>query len=239
VSTIIDNLSAVKNHLEELSVQAGRSRDAVRLIVVSKTRSLDEVKLIADAGQRVFGENTVQDALTKIPFLKFPDIEWHFIGHLQSKKVKYIPENFQWLHTVDSIGLARKLSDAVINFKKDAGLNCLIQVNVTGEESKFGIMEKDVVPFMEEVLKQDLPGINWRGLMTMGVRNDEIRTRKAFATLRKLKEECSREFSLEYFDQLSMGMSGDYSIAIEEGATMVRIGSKIFGARDYKMTSMR
>lgn len=228
---IIENLSTIKSHLEELSIQAGRSRDAVQLIAVSKTRSPEEVKLIADAGQRAFGENTVQDALTKIPFLDLPDLEWHFIGHLQSKKVKYIPENFHWVHTIDSFSLARKLSDAVAHYKNNAELNCLIQVNVTGEESKFGMSGKDVIPFMEEVLQQGLSGINWRGLMTMGVHGDESRTRKAFAVLRKLKEECRSEFKLESFDQLSMGMSGDYRLAIEEGATMVRIGSKIFGER--------
>jgi pyridoxal phosphate enzyme (YggS family) len=229
---IIDNLSAVKNHLEELSVQANRPRDAVQLIVVSKTRSLEEVKLTVDAGQRLFGENTVQDALTKIPLLNIPGMEWHFIGHLQSKKARYIPDNFHWVHTVDSFSLARKLSEAVIKYKSDADLNCLIQVNVTEEESKFGISEKEVMPFLEEALKQNLPGIKWRGLMTMGVHNDETGTANAFAALRHLKDKCNKTFGLEYFDQLSMGMSGDYRLAIEEGATMVRIGSKIFGERE-------
>ena len=237
MSAIVENLSAVKNHLEELSVQAGRARDAVQLIVVSKTRSLEEVSQVVNAGHRAFGENTVQDALTKIPFLDYPDIEWHFIGHLQSKKVKHIPDNFHWIHSVDSLSLAKKLSDAMLNYRKDAELNCLIQVNVAGEESKFGISEKNVIPFMEKVLQQNLSGINWRGLMTMGVHNDAVRTGKAFATLRTLQEECNREFELACFDQLSMGMSGDYELAIKEGATMVRIGSNIFGKRKYIMDS--
>ena len=228
---ILANLSAIKKQLEELSLQADRSRDAVKLIAVSKTRSLEEVKLLADAGHKVFGENTIQDSLTKIPFLDYADIEWHFIGHLQSKKVKYIPENFHWLHSIDSLNLAKKVSDAMINSGNDVALNCLIQVNAAGEESKFGISENEVIPFMENVLKQDLPGINWRGLMTIGVRNDEIKTAKSFAALRKLREECDRQFEMKCFDQLSMGMSGDYRLAIEEGATMVRIGSKLFGDR--------
>lgn len=231
MSAIVENLSVVKKHLEELSVQAGRPRNAVQLIAVSKTRSLEEVKLAANAGQSDFGENTVQDALTKIPFLSLPDAQWHFIGHLQSKKARHIPENFQWVHSIDSLNLAKKLSDAVINCKKDAALNCLIQVNTTGEESKFGVPANDVIPLINQLLDQSLPGLKWRGLMTMGVRNNELVTRKTFEALRNLLEECNKEFGIEKFDQLSMGMSNDYRIAIEEGATMVRIGSKIFGLR--------
>lgn len=233
---IIDNLSTVKEHLEDLCVRANRPKDAVQLIAVSKTRTLEEVRLLVDAGQCSFGENTVQDALTKIPFLDFPGIEWHFIGHLQSKKAKYIPENFHWVHAIDSLSLAKKLSDAVVNQKSNSKLNCLIQVNITGEESKFGIAEKDVISFMEKVLCQDLPGVNWRGLMTMGMRGDEAQTQKAFAALRKLQEKCCKQFDLRNFDQLSMGMSGDYQLAVKEGATMVRVGSKIFGQRVYSNT---
>ena len=229
--TLAENLSKVQQKIKQCAESAGRDLNEVCLIAVSKTRSLDEVKAVASLGQIAFAENTVQDAMTKIPHLSNTDLDWHFIGHLQSKKAGKLPGYFQWIHSVDSIKLAQKLSNAMQNNSKNARLNCLIQVNVSGEDSKSGLQPEDVKPFLQDVIDQALPCLLWRGLMTIGVQGDEQQTRDAFAQLRKLQQSCKAEFGLPAFDQLSMGMSGDYCLAIEEGATLVRVGTSIFGQR--------
>ena len=228
---IADNLNAIKDRIRQLSIAAGRGSDEVRLIAVSKTRSLAEVEQAIAAGQIAFGENTVQDALTKIPFLKQPNLEWHFIGHLQSKKSKQVAENFQWIHAVDSLKLAQKLSAAMQQHNQHAVLNCLLQVNLSGEASKSGLTRDEAITLLAKLLELKLPNLAWRGLMTIGVDNNEQETRKAFSGLRILRDACQQQFKLKEFDQLSMGMSGDYPMAIEEGATMVRIGTELFGER--------
>jgi pyridoxal phosphate enzyme (YggS family) len=233
-NNISSNLAAVKRHIDEVAVRSGRTPDDIKLVAVSKTRSLEEVKRAIDAGQRVFGENTIQDALTKIPELKNQNAEWHFIGHLQSKKARQIPGNFDWVHSVDSLKLAQKLSTAMDNSGLEDALNCLIQVNISEEESKSGLKAGEVVPFIHELLSLGLSGITWRGLMTIGVQGDDRQTRAAFARLRQLLEHCRQETGLSGFDQLSMGMSNDYAIAIEEGSTMVRVGTAVFGERKYQ-----
>ncbi|MCK5262768.1 MAG: YggS family pyridoxal phosphate-dependent enzyme [Gammaproteobacteria bacterium] len=220
--------------IRQLSIDAGRAVDEVCLIAVSKTRSLSEVEQAIAAGQTVFGENTVQDALTKISQLAesgHQNIEWHFIGHLQSKKSKQVAEHFQWIHTVDSLKLAQKLSAAMQQHNPNSVLNCLLQVNVSGEMSKSGLSRCETIALLEELQKLNLPNLAWRGLMTIGVQADETETRKAFSDLRELRNECQKQFDLKEFDQLSMGMSNDYDIAIEEGATMVRVGTQLFGQR--------
>ena len=226
-----DNLASVRRRITEIANGCGRAADDVRLIAVSKVRSLDEVRLAIDAGQKDFGESTIQDALTKIPELKDTGASWHFIGHLQSKKAGKIPGNFQWVHSIDSLKLARKLSDAMASSQTTGKINCLVQVNVAAEESKSGLSRAEVLSFVDELLRLELPHISWRGLMTIGVQGDDYQTRSAFAELRQLLNQCQYEFGLANFNQLSMGMSNDYAIAIEEGATMVRIGTAIFGAR--------
>lgn len=231
MSVITRNLAVVKNHIEELSKEAGRSGDAVKLIAVSKTRTLEEVQQTIDAGQCDFGENTVQDALTKIPALHSCDLDWHFIGHLQSKKANKIPGNFLWIHSIDSLKLAKRLSAAMTHHDKNMSINCLVQVNVADESSKSGLPQTEIIPFLDELLHEDLPGLNWRGLMTIGVQGDEVQSGRAFATLRNLLVKCQQASGLKNFDQLSMGMSSDYAIAIQEGSTMVRIGTAIFGDR--------
>jgi pyridoxal phosphate enzyme (YggS family) len=227
---IAENLSGVQRQIQQCAENVGRDSSAISLIAVSKTRSIDEVKAAISAGQRCFGENTIQDAMTKIPFVD-GDAEWHFIGHLQSKKAGKIPGYFQWIHSVDSIKLARKLSSAMLNYSQNSFLNCLIQVNVSGEKSKYGLMPAEVRPLLQEILDLQLPCLKWRGLMTIGVKGDEHETRHAFSQLRELQQNCRNEYALDEFDQLSMGMSGDYCLAIAEGATMVRVGTSIFGQR--------
>lgn len=227
-SQIANNLSLVNNSIQQAAVAAGRHPEDITLVAVSKTRSLAEVRQAIDAGQHVFGENTVQDALDKIPALKNTGTRWHFIGHLQSKKACQIPGNFQWVHSVDSMKLARKLSNAVVKHTEPAVLNCLLQVNILEEASKFGLQAAEIRAFIEQLLSLELPGLKWRGLMTIGAQGNEQQTRQAFAALRQLRDDCGHEFSLAEFDQLSMGMTSDYKIAIEEGATLVRIGTAIF-----------
>ena len=227
---LADNLLKLQQKIQCCAEKAGRDVNEIQLIAVSKTRSLDEVKSVVTFGQQYFGENTIQDAMTKIPHLN-QDVEWHFIGHLQSKKAGKIPGYFQWIHSVDSIKLAQKLSSAMMNHTKDSVLNCLIQVNVSGETSKSGLKPAEVKPFLQQVLNLELPCLLWRGLMTIGVKGDEQQTRSAFTQLRELQQSCKAEFGLQDFDQLSMGMSADYCLAIEEGATMVRVGTSIFGQR--------
>ena len=224
------NLHQLQQEIQQCAKKAGRDVNDIRLIAVSKTRGLDEVKAVASLGQICFAENTIQDALTKIPYLNH-SLEWHFIGHLQSKKAGKIPGHFQWIHSIDSIKLAQKLSTAMAKHANNARLNCLIQVNASAELTKSGLLPSQVKAFLQEVLYQQLPCINWRGLMTIGVAGDEHQTRDAFAQLRELQQSCKAEFSLPDFDQLSMGMSGDYCLAIEEGATMVRVGAALFGQR--------
>lgn len=234
MSHVADNLKSTRERIQQLSLDAGRATDDVCLIAVSKTRTLAEVEQAIAAGQTVFGENTVQDALTKIPLLEpssHKNLEWHFIGHLQSKKSKQVAEHFQWIHTIDSLKLAQKLSAAMQQHNPDSVLNCLLQVNLSGEATKSGLSQDEVITLLGELLELNLPNLAWRGLMTIGVKDDETETRRAFSGLRKLRDECRDKFNLKEFDQLSMGMSNDYATAIEEGATMVRIGTELFGKR--------
>jgi len=228
---LAENLSEVQQKIRQCAESAGRNVDDICLVAVSKTRSLDEVTEVVSLGQSAFGENTIQDAMSKIPHLNSTSLEWHFIGHLQSKKAGKIPGYFQWIHSVDSIKLAQKLSNAMSNNSKNSLLNCLIQVNVSGEESKSGLAPVEVKPFLRDVLDQQFTCLAWRGLMTIGVQGDEQHTRDAFVQLRELQQSCKAEFDLPEFDQLSMGMSGDYCLAIEEGATLIRVGTSIFGQR--------
>ena len=228
---IAQRLQNLRQQIGELAAQSGRNADDIRLIAVSKTRPLPDVEQAIAAGQIDFGENTVQDAMTKIPFVNDSKVQWHFIGHLQSKKAKAIPGNFQWIHSVDSLKLAGRLSTAMQNADLTEPLNALIQVNVSGEASKSGLMPDQVESFVEQVLQADYPLIAWRGLMTIGVKADASATRKVFAELRELQQCIQQQFALPQFDQLSMGMSGDFAEAIAEGATMIRIGTAIFGPR--------
>ena len=233
VSTIADNLQRVQQNIKSCAERSGRENSEIKLVAVSKTRSLAEVQTVVALGQTVFAENTIQDAMSKIPYLSNQiEMEWHFIGHLQSKKAGKLPGYFQWIHSVDSIKLAQKLSSAMQKYSSHSVLNCLIQVNVSGESSKSGLNPDQLRNFLREICTLDLPCLHWRGLMTIGVKGDEQKTREAFAQLRELQKNCGEDFNLEKFDQLSMGMSNDYCVAIEEGATIVRVGTSIFGERE-------
>ena len=229
-SDIKANLQTIRERISQATAAAGRSPDEIRLIAVSKTvRSADIIRAI-DAGQHIFGESTVQDAMTKLALIEDPANEWHFIGHLQTNKIKHIPGNFAWLHTLDSLKLARKLS----GYAQTRGIviNTLIQINIANDPDKFGIQPDRAFGFMEELLQASLDGIRPRGLMTIGRRaGSAADCHRDFSRLRELRDACALRFGSGMFDELSMGMSGDFEIAIAEGSTMVRVGSAIFGER--------
>jgi pyridoxal phosphate enzyme (YggS family) len=224
------NLETLREHIHRAAVSAGRDPDSIRLIAVSKFMTPAHITRAMAAGQHVFGENTVQDAMTKLPLIRDPQNEWHFIGHLQTNKARHIADHFAWLHTLDSLKLARKLAQHT----EVAGrhLRVLIQVNISDDPDKFGLAPEAVPGFAEAFLDAGLRGISLHGLMTIGRHGiTESERRGEYARLRELGAACAVRFGATHFNQLSMGMSDDYEIAIGEGATMVRIGTAIFGSR--------
>jgi pyridoxal phosphate enzyme (YggS family) len=231
-NVIASNLFRVRESIVETASLAGRNPDEIRLIAVSKTHSHEAVAAAVAAGQKDFGESTTQEALTKIPHFINQSVTWHFIGHLQINKAKFIPHHFAWLHSLDSLELARKLFRCTQ--EKSTTANMLIEVNVTGDPKKHGIVPDALVDFIEQLLYENFSTLSLRGLMTIGPHSaPETEIRRCFAKLRELRDECRKRLALPDFAELSMGMSGDYVEAIKEGATMLRIGTTIFGERDY------
>ena len=229
---IASNLFRVRQSIAEVARACTGSSDAIRLIAVSKGHHLSTIAAAIAAGQKDFGENTSQEALTKIPHFQNQGLEWHFIGHLQTNKAKFIPGNFSWLHSLDNLDLARKLSRRARELS--ANINILIEVNVTRDPKKHGIAPDALPDFIEQLLKENLPALSLRGLMTIGPHAaPEKEIRGCFAGMRELRDECRKRYALPGFTELSMGMSGDYVEAIKEGATMLRVGTAIFGERDY------
>lgn len=227
------NLRTVRHSIEEAAQRVGRDPRDIRLIAVSKTMSREAIEAALDAGHNEFGENTIQDALTKIPYLQDRRPTWHFVGHLQSNKAKFIPGNFAWVHSIDRLSLAQKLSSLCEH--AGARLNVLIQVNVTSDPNKHGVAPASAYELVEQILAADLSAISLRGLMTMGpYPAGECALRNCFAHLRALRDKCIERFGLTAFSELSMGMTDDFWIAIAEGATMVRIGAAIFGPRPVR-----
>ena len=230
-SAIRQNIDAVRERIHQAAAAAGRQADEVRLIAVTKKMPPESVAAAIDAGQRCFGENTLQDAATKQALIDDPANEWHFIGHLQSNKARAIGEHFDWLHTLDSLKLAGRVS-AARPADMDP-LKVLLQVNIAGDPHKYGLTADAVFALVEGLLAADNPGIELRGLMTIGQRAATTDQRRAeFIALRTLAEECAQRFGKRRFTELSMGMSDDFELAISEGATMVRVGSAIFGPRE-------
>lgn len=229
-SEIAANLAEVRSRIQSAAARSGRNPDEIRLIAVSKQMPADYVRMAMAAGQYCFGENTVQDAQGKQTLIEDPHTEWHFIGHLQTNKVKAIPGKFDWLHTLDSLRLAERLSGAAV----ESGhiVNVLLQINVANDPSKFGLAAEQVLAFVDSLLRADLAGIRLRGLMTIGRLDAAPDRRQAeFAALRELAHTCAGHFGNMLFSELSMGMSADFELAIAEGATMIRVGSSIFGTR--------
>jgi len=230
--TIATNLERLHTAVADAAQRAGRHPQNVKLIAVSKTQPMEAVAAAIAAGQRVFGESTVQDALTKIPHFSGQALEWHFIGHLQSNKARFIPGNFAWMHSLAGVKLAQRLARMAL--EHETAIKTLIEVNITRDPAKHGLVPEDVAPRLDELLKANLAGIQLRGLMAIGpYPATESERRASFAALRKLRDECAQRFALTDFTELSMGMSGDFVEAILEGSTMVRVGTALFGERDY------
>lgn len=228
MTDLIANLRAVRERVAAAAARSGRQARDVRLIAVSKTRPLADVEALAAAGQVDFGESTIQDASTKIPHR--PDLSWHLIGHLQSNKTRFVPGLFDWVHSVDSEKLAARIARAAEQQGKV--IKVLLQVNVSGDPAKYGFGVDELFAVAERLLEKNYAGIRLKGLMTIGRRGlDEAGTRRSFSDLRELARGAAERFGEAYFDELSMGMSGDYEIAIEEGATQVRVGTGLFGER--------
>jgi pyridoxal phosphate enzyme (YggS family) len=234
---IHQNLEAVRARLRSAASLAGREASDIRLIAVSKYMPPAYVQLAMAAGQHCFAENTVQGALTKQPLLEDPVNEWHFIGHLQTNKAKRVPGLFDWLHTLDSLKLAGRLSASAI--QSSITLKVLLQVNIAGDPAKSGLPANDVYRFVDELLQADLAGIRLSGLMTIGRHSATPSERRAdFSALRRLRDACADRFGGALFEELSMGMSNDFELAIAEGATMIRVGSSIFGPRPAPATHL-
>lgn len=227
-----DRLEEVEERIQEACRRAGRDRSEVTLIAVSKTKPAEVLKEAYDLGIRVFGENKVQELTEKYEVLP-KDIRWHMIGHLQTNKVKYIADKVELIHSVDSLKLAETIEKEAA--KRNRTIDILVEVNVAEEKSKFGLKMEEVIPFIEKVA--GFSHINVRGLMTIApfVENPE-KNRSVFADLRKLSVDITeKNIDNVNVSILSMGMTNDYEVAIEEGATMVRVGTGIFGARNYNI----
>jgi hypothetical protein len=223
---VTENFRKIQDLLTKAAVDAGRSAGQVRLVAVSKKKPPEAILAAYAAGCRDFGENFVQEGLLKIAAVGHADITWHFIGHLQSNKTRAAAENFQWVHTVDQLKIARRLSEQRPFYAGE--LNVCIEVNIDGEANKSGI-SVEAAPQLAAAIAE-LPRLRLRGLMCVpAIRDDFAAQRQPFARLRELLEALNR--SGLGLDTLSMGMTGDYAAAIREGATIVRVGTAIFGAR--------
>ena len=227
---VVENLAKVEKNICAACQRSGRKREEVTLIAVSKTKPVSMIEELLPGGPRDFGENKVQELCDKYEQLP-KDIRWHMIGHLQRNKVKYVVDKSCLIHSVDSLRLAETISAEGV--KKGITVPVLIEVNVAGEESKFGAAPEETEDLIREIAK--LPSIVVKGLMTIApyVENPED-NRGYFASLKKLCVDIkNKNIDNVSMDILSMGMTGDYEVAIEEGATMVRVGTGIFGERDY------
>ncbi len=229
---ISKNIQSIRTRMNESCAKTGRDIKDTSLIVVSKTQPIDALMEAYHAGERDFGENKVQELLEKED--KLPnDIRWHMIGHLQRNKVKYIVDKVFLIHSVDSLRLAQEISKEAL--KKNTEVNILIEVNIAEEKTKFGITSQDTVDLITQVAK--LPAIHIKGLMTIAPYvTDSNENRHHFARLRELAVDIThKNIDNISMSVLSMGMTGDYDVAIEEGATYIRVGTGIFGERNYNI----
>lgn len=229
---LCEKLKKVEDNVDAACRKAGRSRDEVTLIAVSKTKPVEMLSTIYNQGIRDFGENKVQEMCDKMEQLP-SDIRWHMIGHLQTNKVKYIVGHTTLIHSVDSLHLAKEIEKQAE--KKDVTVDILVEVNIAEEESKFGIHKEETYELVRQIAA--LPHVHICGLMTIApyVENPED-NRMYFRGIRQLSVDIAEQnIDNVDMDVLSMGMTGDYMVAIEEGATMVRVGTGIFGERNYNI----
>jgi pyridoxal phosphate enzyme (YggS family) len=231
---ILDNIKNVRERIKRACERSGRNENEIKIVAVSKTFPSDFIKFAYEGGIRDFGENYVQEALKKINELKELKITWHFIGHLQKNKAKLIPGNFDYLHSLDSIELLKELEKRCSAAQKE--IKVLVQINIGKEQTKSGIMPENVFEFFEKALEFEPKHVKICGLMVIPPPpKDKEDSRKYFRELMKIKEECARKGIPEnMLAEISAGMSDDFEIAIEEGATIVRIGRAIFFEREMK-----
>lgn len=228
---IADNLDYVESRIVEACKRSGRDRSEVTLIAVSKTKPVPDLEEARAHGTTVFGENKVQEIRDKTEVMGVDGLHWHMIGHLQANKVKYLIGVVEMIHSVDNVKLAEEIEKQAA--KKDAVMDVLCEVNMAGEESKFGLTPEAAMDFVKEISK--LPHLRIRGLMTIAPYTEDPESNRVyFKGLRELKDRINAEqIPGVQMDVLSMGMTGDYEVAIEEGATLVRVGTGIFGERNY------
>lgn len=210
----------------------------VRLIAVSKTHKVDEILEVFNAGASDFGENKVQELISKYPFLP-KDIKWHLIGHLQSNKVKLIAPFINLIQSVDSLKLLKEINKQALIHNRV--IDCLLQIYIATEETKYGLDKNEAIALLSSDQLKEMKNIRITGLMGMATFTDnQEQVRREFKDLKLFFDKLKEEYfaNKEYFNILSMGMSGDYRIAIEEGSTMVRIGTAIFGERNYSTTNL-
>ncbi|ACY50619.1 YggS family pyridoxal phosphate-dependent enzyme [Vibrio diabolicus] len=232
MSSIQQNIEHITSQIRYDEQKFGRTPESVQLLAVSKTKPVEAILEAHQAGQTAFGENYVQEGVSKVQHFAehYPDnrIEWHFIGPIQSNKSRLVAEHFDWVHTIDRTKIAQRLNDQRPSELKP--LQVLIQVNTSGEASKSGVTEAEVFELAELISR--LPNLTLRGLMSIPANVSDYESQlHEFQKLATLKQTLEAQFP--EIDTLSMGMSGDMTAAIEAGSTMVRIGTAIFGARDY------
>ena len=229
MTTIASALQAVRERIARAAHAAGRSPDEIHLLAVSKTQAIDAIRGAISAGQRDFGENYVQEAVEKIRALPDLGLQWHFIGPLQSNKTRQIAEIFDWVHSIDRASIAERLSQA--RSPERAPMQVCVQVNISGEATKHGVTTTQLESLARHI--QTLPRLKLRGLMAIPEQVDDVAQQKAqFRQLKYLFDDLNTQgFAL---DTLSMGMSHDLEAAIAEGATLIRVGTAIFGARTTK-----
>lgn len=227
---ITENLIDVQKNIEQACLKSNRSVDEVTLIAVSKTKPLSMIQEAYDFNIRNFGENKVQEIMDKYDHMP-KDTLWHMIGHLQRNKVKYIIDKVCMIHSVDSLRLAEEISKEAV--KKQVTVSILIEVNVANESTKFGLAKEETIALVKEIAT--LPNIIIKGLMTVAPYvDDPEENRQVFRSLKQLFIDINKEnIDNVIMSELSMGMTNDYMVAIEEGATMVRVGTGIFGERNY------
>ena len=233
MSIISERLKEVQENIQKACGRSGRKPEEVKLLAVSKTKPVADIAEAYEAGQRLFGENKVQELCEKKLVLP-EDIEWHLIGHLQRNKVRQVFDKTPLIHSVDSLRLARQISEEYLKRAEKGGaepVNVLLEVNVAREESKFGFFSEELKEAVEEIA--GLPGLCVRGLMTSAPYVEIAEeNRKYFRKLFQLSVDIAREnIDNIHMCELSMGMSGDYEVAVEEGSTIVRVGTGIFGTR--------
>ena len=229
MDSIAENLARVRQEILEAAAKAGRGPGEIELVAITKAHPAEKVREAIDAGQRLFGESRVQEARTKIPELP-SSLRWHFVGHLQKNKIRHALPLFEMIHSVDSLALAQDMN----RIAEQEGLHprVLLEVNVAGEGSKFGFTPDKLREQMEGLLA--LPRLSILGLMCIPpIANEAAASRKYFVQLRELRDSLQTEFRVD-LTQLSMGMTQDFWIAVEEGATLVRVGTAIFGERSRK-----